>query len=230
MTGSLGAHLLAQLIKRPDVRSIYCPVRGEEPAKRVETALRQRSLPGSESEKLKVVTFSVGKPDFGLDESTLITLQNDLTLIVHAAWPVNFQLALSSFEPHVRGLQSLIQLSLDVRSPQPARLLFCSSMGVALGTQGQRRIIEEPIMDLRQASGSGYTQSKLVCEYVVQRAAEDFGASVCNLRIGQIVGDTNSGLWNVSEAPPLMIRSALTLGKLPSLEMVRSCPIMNDSY
>ncbi len=219
-TGSLGAHLLAQLIKRPDVRAVYCPVRGADPAQRVGTALRQRSLIGPEySEKVRVVAFDVGKSGFGLDETTLETLRNDLTFIVHAAWPVNFQLSLASFEPHVRGLQSLIQLCLDVRSPRPARMLFCSSMGVALGTQGQRRITEEPIMDLRQASGSGYTQSKLVCEYLVQRAVEDFGASACNLRIGQIVGDTNLGLWNENEAPPLMIRSALSLGKLPALDM-----------
>ena len=77
-------------------------------------------------------------------------------------------------------------------------------------------------MDLRQASGSGYTQSKLVGEYIIQRAVEDSGASACNLRIGQIVGDTKLGLWNENEAPPLMIRSALTLGTLPALDMVRT--------
>ena len=80
--------------------------------------------------------------------------------------------------------------------------------------------MEEPIMDFRQASDSGYTQSKLVGEYIVQTAVEDFGAIACNLRIGQVVGDTKLGLWNENEAPPLMIRSALTLGKLPALDMV----------
>lgn len=75
-------------------------------------------------------------------------------------------------------------------------------------------------MDLRQASASGYTQSKLVSEYIVQRAAEDFGAAACNLRIGQIIGDLKLGLWNENEAPPSMVRSALTLKKLPALDMV----------
>ena len=168
------------------------------------------------------MAFDVSKPAFGLDGTTLETLRNHMTLIVHAAWPVNFQLSLGSFEPHLLGLQSLIQLSLEVKFKRPARLLFCSSMGVALGTQGQRRIPEEPIMDFRQASRSGYTQSKLVGEYIVQRAVEDFGATACNLRIGQVVGDTKFGLWNENEAPPLMIRSALTLGKLPALDVVRT--------
>lgn len=169
-----------------------------------------------------MVAFDVAKPGFGLDGTTLETLRNHLTLVIHAAWPVNFQLSLASFEPHIVGLQSLIQLCLDVKSRQPAKMFFCSSMGVALGTQGQRRIIEEPIMDLRQASASGYTQSKLVCEYIVQRAVEDFGAIACNLRIGQIVGDMNLGIWNETEAPPLMVRSALSLGTLPALDIVSS--------
>ncbi|KAK3699958.1 hypothetical protein LTR37_016202 [Vermiconidia calcicola] len=219
-TGSLGAHLLAQLVARSDVRAVYCPVRGDDPARRLEDALRQRSLltPALKS-KATPVSFDVDKAAFGLDGTTLETLRNDLTLIIHAAWPVNFQLSLASFEPHLRGLQSLIQLSMDVKSQHPARMLFCSSMGVALSTQGQRRITEEPIMDLRQASASGYTQSKLVSEYIVQRAAEDFGAAACNLRIGQIIGDLKLGLWNENEAPPSMVRSALTLKKLPALDM-----------
>ncbi|KAK6378784.1 hypothetical protein LTS17_006487 [Exophiala oligosperma] len=72
-------------------------------------------------------------------------------------------------------------------------------------------------MDLRQGSTTGYTQSKLVAEYIVQRAVEDSGARASNLRIGQVIGDTKLGIWNESEAFPLMIRSAWPLGCLPSL-------------
>lgn len=223
-TGSLGAHLLQQLIQRNDVKAVYCPVRGQNPAQRIEESMRQRSLVMKDAVKLHAVPFDSGKIGFGLEESVLQTLRSDLTLVIHAAWPVNFQLSLASFEPHLRGLQSLIQLSLDVKSPRPARLLFCSSMGVALGTQGRITIPEEPIQDLRQAAGSGYAQSKLVCERVVQNAVLDFGASASNLRIGQIVGDTMHGVWNETEAPPLMIRSALSLGKLPAFEIVNCLP------
>lgn len=155
-TGSLGAHLLAQLLDRSDVHAVYCPVRGDNPSQRVETALRQRFLHHPEhTHKIKIVAFDVSKSAFGLDGTTLEILRNNLSLIIHAAWPVNFQLSLSSFEPHVKGLQSLIQLSLDVNSDIPAQILFCSSMGVALGTQGQKTIPEEPMMDFRQASSSG---------------------------------------------------------------------------
>jgi hypothetical protein len=35
-----------------------------------------------------------------------------------------------------------------------------------------------------------------------------------------VVGDTRHGLWNDSEAWPLVIRSALTLKTLPAFDMV----------
>jgi thioester reductase-like protein len=38
------------------------------------------------------------------------------------------------------------------------------------------------------------------------------------LRVGQIVGDTQLGQWNATEAIPLMIRSAVTMGALPALD------------
>ncbi|EXJ84558.1 hypothetical protein A1O3_05227 [Capronia epimyces CBS 606.96] len=255
-TGSLGAHILAVLVERPDVELVYCPVRGPEPGRRLKDSFDKRMLGSLQhkyyEEKVRVISMNidtstnigtnvstsseVGKPEetepepepqFGLslDPNTREGLLDKLTLIIHAAWPVNFQLGLASFKPHLRHLQSLIQLSLDVRSPRPARIYFCSSMGVALTTRGQKSIPEQPIMDFRQGLGNGYTQSKLVAEYVMQNAAEHFGAWACNLRIGQVVGDTKLGLWNENEAPPLMIRSALSLGCLPSLRMPFLLPL-----
>ena len=39
------------------------------------------------------------------------------------------------------------------------------------------------------------------------------------LRIGQVVGDTEAGVWNDTEAFPLIIRSAVTMGVLPDMDM-----------
>lgn len=39
------------------------------------------------------------------------------------------------------------------------------------------------------------------------------------LRIGQVVGDTVAGVWNDTEAFPLIIRSAVTMGVLPEMDM-----------
>lgn len=39
------------------------------------------------------------------------------------------------------------------------------------------------------------------------------------LRIGQVVGDTEAGVWNDTEAFPLIIRSAVTMGVLPDMDV-----------
>lgn len=77
-------------------------------------------------------------------------------------------------------------------------------------------IPEEEIGDLSWASNTGYARSKLVAERIVGKAIRK-GARAKILRIGQIVGDGRSFEWNEEEATPLIVRSALMLGKLPAL-------------
>ncbi|KAK4953449.1 hypothetical protein LTR28_006462 [Elasticomyces elasticus] len=222
-TGSLGSHLLSQLVVRNDVAQVYCLVRGEKPADRVQQALRARCLKNDIlSPKVTVFASDLRLPDFGLTSADLDRMLNTVTHIVHAAWSVNFQLGLDSFEPEILGLHNLLQLSLSVHAPDPAKLFFCSSISAALATPAPAVIEEAPISDFNHALDSGYARSKLVGEHLVAAAVAEAGGSAYVLRIGQIVGDTRNGIWNDSQAPPLMIRSALTLKTLPALDVVCS--------
>ena len=146
-----------------------------------------------------------------------------LTLISSSAWAVNFNLGIRSFEEqHIRGVHNLVQLSLSVLTPAPARLFFCSSIATALGSPRPATIPETPVFDLNTALPQGYARSKLVSEHIVRNAARDACALTRSLRIGQIVGDGKMGLWNDTEAIPLIIRSALTLKVLPALNQTES--------
>ena len=117
-------------------------------------------------------------------------------------------------------MQNLIQASLLSPFLTPARLIFCSSISAALGTPAPTRIPESPIQSLEQVSQTGYAASKLVGERIVQAAVESYRAHATILRIGQVVGDTKAGVWNETEAFPLIVRSALTMGVLPEIDMV----------
>lgn len=64
----------------------------------------------------------------------------------------------------------------------------------------------------------GYAQSKLVGEHICANAAKQTGLTSRVLRIGQIIGDTKHGIWNPTEAFPLMLQSATTIGALPRLD------------
>jgi thioester reductase-like protein len=116
---------------------------------------------------------------------------------------VDFNLSLSSFEPHVAGVANLIRLSRE--SPHVVPITFVSSVGVAgnwKGAQGSQ-IPEEIIFDFSAAS-MGYGQSKLVAEHLLLRA-QKHGVPSTILRVGQIagpVGFADKGMWNKKEWLP----------------------------
>jgi len=220
VTGALGAHTLSQLLSHPSISKIYCLIRGKDPLSRIQNSLQSRCLLFPEDlTRLSALTSDLSHPHLGLDEPTFTTLATQTTLIIHCAWPVNFQLGLPSFEPHVSGLHNLLKLSLSVPHPACARLLFCSSISAAMGTPASALIPEAPITDLAHAADMGYGRSKLVSEHVVRAAVEKAGARATVLRIGQLVGDTERGRWKENEQIPLVTRSSLTMGCLPELRI-----------
>lgn len=188
--------------------------------------MKDRMIDSTNLDITKVVALNAdpSKPHFGLDQGIFAQLQTEVTLIVHAAWPVNFNISLESFEPHLEGLRNLLQFSLA----NGARCFFCSSVSVAhnlhagkTSVESTGRVAEAPITDLRHAGYTGYAQSKLVGEHMVLAAARA-GAKSHVLRIGQLVGDTQNGVWNEKEFIPSMVRSAMHIGALPDLKEVQS--------
>jgi thioester reductase-like protein len=220
-TGSLGSHILHQLILNPLVKRVFCLVRTRSLdeialarlAGTLETNCKKELI---ESAKITVMLAYLSKPDFALSRSDYTMLQTATTHIIHCAWPVNFALPLSSFAPQLASLQNILAFSLSVLSPAPAHVLFCSSIGAGMGTPPPA-IIPDAQLKLSQASPTGYARSKLVAEHVIGIAVERSGAKATIMRIGQIVPSRSQGsqLWNPSEAIPLMIRSSMVLGVLP---------------
>ncbi|PLB40323.1 putative NRPS-like enzyme [Aspergillus candidus] len=217
-TGSMGAHILHKLLNDDSVSTVYCLTRRSRPTEAVLDALAQKGLSvlPHRREKIIALNSALDQPDLGLDEGMLNQMKQSVSLIIHTAWPVNFNLPLLSFEPHIKGVHNLINLSLSVTLSSPAVMLFCSSISTALGASS-RAVDETPIDDLTSALEMGYGRSKLIGEHIVSNARQA-GARAFSLRIGQISGHSKRGLWNDSEAMPLMIRSALTLNALPELD------------
>lgn len=185
--------------------------------RRILESLSERGLVLDEESKSKIVawTAEVHEINLGLGSERKELLRRQVGCIIHLAWPVNFNIGLASFEPHLKGLQNLLSLSMSTK-PGPARFFFASSVSTAMRTPGPALIPDGPIGSLAQASPMGYAQSKLVAEHIVLNAARK-GAHAYVFRIGQIVGDIEHGVWNDIEFVPSIIRSALSLGVLPNL-------------
>lgn len=195
---------------------VYCLTRRDNALKAVLQSLLDKQLLINLEQASKIVALNsdLQRQTFGLDADLLTQMQESVTQIIHAAWPVNFNLPLRQFEEHLRGLYNLIDFSLAVHQPEPAVLMFCSSVSTALASSSPS-IPEEPLR--LDGAYMGYGRSKLIGEHIVS-AARRTGAKTYSLRIGQVSGHSKKGLWNDSEALPLMIRSALTLGALPELQ------------
>lgn len=218
-TGAVGAHILAQLLDQSRVRKVFCLIRGGSPISRLHNSMENRGLSITDPTKLSVHTSDLSRPDLDLDQRDYTGMISQITHVIHCAWPVNFQLGLHSFEPHIAGVRNLVQMSLAVPSAEPARFIFCSSVASAMASPMPARIPEAPIKDLSLSSNLGYGRSKLVAEHVIQAAVDTVYANATILRIGQIVGDQKHGVWNENEVIPMIVQSGLRMGTLPVLDM-----------
>ena len=79
--------------------------------------------------------------------------------------------------------------------------------------------LEEPITDPSICVGPGYSESKWIAEGILLAAREKAGLKTVAARLGQVCGGYN-GYWNEREWFPAVVKSALHVKCLPSLEGV----------
>ncbi|KAF2156690.1 acetyl-CoA synthetase-like protein [Myriangium duriaei CBS 260.36] len=224
VTGGLGAHLLAELVSQPDVAEVWALVRANDESaatERVAKSLATRGISLSAEAQAKVTSLptDLSRGDLSLSEKRLTVLRERLTMVIHSAWAVNFNISVQSFEDqHIKAVHNLIELCQGVQTPLPARFFFCSSVSSAAGSPRPGVVTESPVPGPENAQNTGYARSKYVAEHVTQNAMRRANAVTRVLRIGQLIGDTKSGEWNVTEGIPLMIQTAVTVGALPALD------------
>lgn len=229
-TGSLGAHIAAQLTQSDSVRRIYCLIRAkslESARRRLTQSLRERMLlydltPAAKKKLIALPCDLADTTSLGLGDDMFIQLKRSVTHVIHCAWSVNFNWALESFEKScIAATRNLLDFCLSVEGPCPASFAFCSSTSTVGRTPGNwvREALPE---SLSYAQNMGYSQSKLVTENIVIRAAHQTGMTARVLRSGQIAADSTHGIWNASEAIPMMVQTAKTIKALPVLDDILS--------
>lgn len=221
----MGSHVAAKLSTLEDVSKVYCLVRAGstvEAYDRLVKSMRSRrvyqGLSDSARHKLIALRSDLSQSTLGIDHDVYTQLTSEITDVIHCAWSVNFNLHLSSFErDSIAGVANLLALCLQARRPRPASFNFCSSISAVMQSP-EDEIPESLPAQLSYAQNMGYAQSKLVGEHVCVRAAQTTGITARVLRIGQVVGDTQHGIWNPTEAIPLILQCATTIGALPTLD------------
>jgi thioester reductase-like protein len=239
-TGFLGSHILALLCKDVKVDRVYCLVRADSDGaagRRVAQSLKDRGLASVEdghSNRIACISSRLDEENLGLsvEAQDLLLREHPPTHIIHSAWAVNFALRLDSFESQIASMVNMLNLAVEIG----AHFTFVSS--TAAVTESSVRLGGGPIpetqsQDPGDASPLGYSQSKWVAEHICAAAAaaarntsqschHPQGATlrespVSVARVGQLCSNAE-GIWNMSEAYPLMLSTARITGCLPNLE------------
>ncbi|PSK55212.1 hypothetical protein B9Z65_2601 [Elsinoe australis] len=222
VTGALGAHVLDLYSRDEKVGKVYVLVRGA-----TEHACRERVVKALEArglrrlhDKVVILQSQLGEEKLGLSDEVYTRLARKATKVLHVAWAVNFRMRLRAFvKDHIGGLTNLIALCLSSPRTLPPTLGFCSSVA-SVQAHTPRPIPETIISDPAAASPLGYSRSKWVAEQICAAAAREtrLAGRIAVFRVGQLGGDSERGVWNATEAWPLMMSVGVkTLRAMPDL-------------
>ncbi|PYI12696.1 acetyl-CoA synthetase-like protein [Aspergillus sclerotiicarbonarius CBS 121057] len=211
-TGTLGTHLLHVLQSHPSVSHIHC-------LNRKPTTPHPKSKP-KPTHPTTFWTTDLTHPTLGLTHTNYQTLQTTTTLIIHNAWPVNFNLSLESFTPQLIGITNLINFASSSgsrsRTHTPPHIFFISSTSSIPPSSQPCTPIPEKIIHTQKPGKTGYATSKYITEHLLHHASKTHRLGVSIARVGQIAAPIHSpGVWNRSEWFPSLVRSSVEVGAVP---------------
>ncbi|KAL4971434.1 hypothetical protein BDW66DRAFT_155664 [Aspergillus desertorum] len=230
-TGSLGSHIVQKLAENPTVAQVVCVNRDSisVPAlRRQQEAFQERGIkmaPGARA-KLRVLATDTAKPQLGLPVHEYTWLVQNITHIIHNAWPMSWTRPVAAFAPQLQSMRNLLDLARDAaiapgRNRVRVGFQFVSSIGV-VGHSGTRGRVLERRLPVSATVPIGYAEAKWVCEALLDETLHKFPALFRPqvTRPGQIAGSSTSGYWNTVEHLPFFIKSAQALRAWPALDGV----------
>ncbi|KAI5884857.1 NAD(P)-binding protein [Schizophyllum commune H4-8] len=220
-TGNLGADMLAQLLRDERVSRVYTIERaGSAGAKdRQRTRFEDKGLDAGllESEKLVSLEGDVCKEQLGQSEEVYAEMLDTVSLIFHVAWRLDFNLGITAFEPNIRSTRALLDFARASASAHAStfRFVFTNSIGATLSwdyaSKGPvpEELLEDPGVAI---AGGGYGHAK----YAAERVLAAGGVPFTSVRVGQITGDPPRGAWATTDWFPILVKTSVALGVLPS--------------
>ncbi|TEY87502.1 hypothetical protein BOTCAL_0001g00280 [Botryotinia calthae] len=172
-TGTIGSYLLQALLNRDGIAYVFCLNSGEDGEKskqhKIFTAFGFATT--EPNNRVTFIKADLESPSVGIDENTYKSLGEEIDLIIHTAWPVNFNLVLSASRPQFAGIVNLLILAASTNSI--TRFIFISSIAaVERYTAGPA--LEEIIFNIKTLVPFGYAHAKLLFELLVNAAGPRF--------------------------------------------------------
>ena len=143
-TGALGSHLLQTLLASP-ISHIYCLNRATDG---LALQKKRNQLYGLEmridASRITFLEADLSQKYLGLRQETFDKLVSITTLIIHNAWPVNFNLPLPAFRDQLDGLVNLI--SFTAKATTSPQLFFISSISSVMSYGSSSQTIPDEVI------------------------------------------------------------------------------------
>lgn len=224
-TGTVGTYLLRALLDHPWIRHVFCLNRSDDGGRanqKLRMAERSMKLNDLDS-RVTFLHSDLSQPHLGLDAEMYEQLRAHAGVIIHNAWPVNFNLRLSAFRPQLTGLVNLFSLAAEASSADTGCMtsfVFISSVS-AVGTEENAlgdKPAPERILSMNEApQTNGYARSKFLSELLCDSAARELRIPVTIARVGQVAGAVQQpgGEWNRNEWLPSLVLGSMAMHCIP---------------
>ena len=219
-TGFLGAHVLAELLRKYPSASVMCLQRSPN-----HDAI-QKNLEGYNlwddgfAPRIDVRKGDLSNPGLGLDQATLHHMSSVLDAIVHCGAAVSMTAPYSMLKnANVNGTLEIIRLACSCREGTP--LVYVSSSGIFPRDKGVDEVFMEnsdpESLPERLGADDGYGLSKWAAEQLVLSASKR-GLPAMTVRYGNIGWQKQTGIGNPFDFQGMVINGCRQIGCRPRIQ------------
>lgn len=220
-TGRLGGYLLGELLCRTSA-DMHCLVRGQSPDDGRQRLINNLQFYGrwqdNFHDRIIPISGDLSQPLFGLSEPHFDQLSDYVDVIYHSGGWVNNVRSYALLKPsNVDGTQEVIRLAARTKT-KPVH--FVSSLAVFFtAAHAGTEVVESDVPQCHPDMKSGYIQSKLVADRLVQNAQRR-GLPAAIYRLARITADSQTGMTrDMKGLLNLLIKVGLYLEKFPVLDV-----------
>lgn len=219
-TGAVGSFILDELIQEKSITHVYCLNRATDSKSVQQARNTDRGLPTTFCEdKVTFLTADLSKSSLGLETTVFEDIRSSATRIIHNAWPVDFNRAISSFKPSLDGVMGLISFAQQCKLAPS--ILFLSSISSMINygatSAAADQVPETIVRNFACPAAMGYGESKYLAERMLDYASQKLGQKTSVVRAGQIAGTAERPRgWSRDEWLPSLVLSSRYIGALPA--------------
>lgn len=220
-TGFLGAFLIRDILNRNGKTTVFCLVRCSDiysGLERIKANMQHYKCWKNEYRtRITVIKGDLIKPHFGVDDDVWQTLCANIDSVIHCGAVLNFLYPYSAMKSS--NVLSTVEALRLCTTGKMKYMNYISSYSVYDNpSHFGKNVLEDDPLDSPDGYFLGYSQTKWVCEKLIQEAEKrNIAAKI--YRPGDITGTKADGIWEVRDLTSRMIIGCVQMKTVPIVDM-----------